>query len=466
MSNLHIAQTSLVNNLSTSFLTGSLLLDGIITIFISSLVTAMFGFISFDNIKPYYRRLYRWLYRKHSFTIDYGYTKDDKGWSIDPDNKDNYEIIESIEHYLLNNNYICKDNKVSIKSSKIMYLPKDQIRLPEPYTDVYLQISNNNNNEKENIRIERKIVVTSRKNDKIKQFLNDCLDQWQVLEKEKHKGKKYFYTHFYDRSTILFNKYELKTRKTFDDLFFPEKEKLLTLLDKFDSGQLDSSKFSLLMYGPPGTGKTSVIKALANHMGRSICYVKLSNIRNFQDLFEIFFTSQMTTFHFRYKTYTVEPKEKIIVLEDIDVESNETHKRVDDKEDKEDDDAKVAKLGKDEDKILFKKSLNLSDILQVLDGVYENTDTMIVITTNNIEKLDAALIRPGRITMKLHMKEMTRPCAFDTIHKFFPESKLTNKFNIIEDYTITPAQLECFCLQANNLTDLYKMLEDYYKEKN
>ena len=40
------------------------------------------------------------------------------------------------------------------------------------------------------------------------------------------------------------------------------------------------------------------------------------------------------------------------------------------------------------------------------------------------------------------------------------------KFNIIDDYTITPAQLECFCLQATNLADLYKMLEDHYKEKN
>lgn len=460
MNNLHVAQTSLTNNLSTSFLTGNLLLDGIITIFISSLVSAMFGLISFSNIKPYCRRFYRWLFRKHSFTIDYGYTKDTKGWSIDPDNKDNYEIIESIEHYLLNNNYVCKDNKVSIKSSNIMYLPKDQIRLPEPYNDVYLQITNYNNNEKENARIERKIALTSRKNDKIKQFLNDCLTLWTKVEEEKQKDKKYFYTHYYDRSTIIFNKYELKTHKTFDDIFFPEKERLLTLLDKFDNGKLNSSKFSLLMYGPPGTGKTSVIKALANHTGRSICYVKLSDIRNFQDLFEIFFASQITTFHFRYKTYTIEPKDKIIVLEDIDVESAETHKRKDETDVKKDN-----KDVDDEDKSLFKKSLNLSDILQVLDGVYENTDVMIVITTNNIEKLDPALIRPGRITMKLHMKEMTQSCAFNTIHKFFPENRLANKFNIIGDYTITPAQLECFCLQASNLADLYKMLEDHYKEK-
>jgi hypothetical protein len=466
MNNYPVTQTSLINNISSHFLSGNIILDGIFAILISSFVTALFGLISLDNIKPSFRKFKRWVFKKHTFVINYGYTKDTKGWSIDPDNKDNCEIIDSIEHYLSTHKYECLDTKVFIKSSELLFLPNSKIKLSSPYEDIEMQIYNSNTGDKENIRIERKIVLTSSGNDKIKKFLSECMSIWTEKENEKQKNKKYFYTHYYDRSTIIFNKYELKTRKSFDDIFFPEKKQLLSLLDKFDAGKLNTPKFSLLMYGPPGTGKTSIIKALSNYMGRSICYVKLSDIRNFQDLFEIFFTSHITTFHFRYKTHTVKPQEKIIVLEDIDVESDTTHKR---EKNKENDDGfsdakkKAVSNDADVDKLLFKKSLNLSDILQVLDGVYENTDTMIVITTNNIEKLDPALIRPGRITMKLHMRELTRHCAFETISKFFPHDKLTNRFNIIKDYTMTPAQLESFCLQSNSMNELFKLVEDHYK---
>lgn len=43
----------------------------------------------------------------------------------------------------------------------------------------------------------------------------------------------------------------------------------------------------------------------------------------------------------------------------------------------------------------------MSHLLNVLDGLIEHRGRILIITTNQPEKLDSALIRPGRVDMKL-----------------------------------------------------------------
>jgi len=50
-----------------------------------------------------------------------------------------------------------------------------------------------------------------------------------------------------------------------------------------------------------------------------------------------------------------------------------------------------------------KDRLNLSGILNVLDGVVDTPNRLLVMTTNHPEKLDPALIRPGRVDKKFHL---------------------------------------------------------------
>merc|ERR550514_1490286 len=47
--------------------------------------------------------------------------------------------------------------------------------------------------------------------------------------------------------------------------------------------------------------------------------------------------------------------------------------------------------------------LNLAGLLNVIDGVVDAPGRILVMTTNHPEKLDPALIRPGRINRKLHL---------------------------------------------------------------
>jgi chaperone BCS1 len=47
--------------------------------------------------------------------------------------------------------------------------------------------------------------------------------------------------------------------------------------------------------------------------------------------------------------------------------------------------------------------LDLSGLLNVLDGVVDCPNRILIMTSNHPEKLDPALIRPGRVNLKLYL---------------------------------------------------------------
>merc|ERR1719446_366936 len=53
-----------------------------------------------------------------------------------------------------------------------------------------------------------------------------------------------------------------------------------------------------------------------------------------------------------------------------------------------------------------KDQLNLTGLLNVLDGIVDTPGRFLVMTTNHPEMLDPALIRPGRIDKKLNLGYM------------------------------------------------------------
>lgn len=99
------------------------------------------------------------------------------------------------------------------------------------------------------------------------------------------------------------------------------------------------------------------------------------------------------------------------------------------------------------------EKLNLSFLLNLLDGVLETPGRIIIMTSNHPEKLDKALIRPGRIDIAIEVSYCTREMIID-MFRYFYENK--NFFITDEEwqYTkrITPAEMNKILL--NNFDNI------------
>ncbi|KAM0426669.1 hypothetical protein ACHAPT_007985 [Fusarium lateritium] len=144
-----------------------------------------------------------------------------------------------------------------------------------------------------------------------------------------------------------------------------------------------------LLYGPPGTGKSSLSLALAGFFRMRIYMVSLSSaMANEENLASLFADL---------------PRRCVVLLEDIDT-AGLTHTREDGKEGatQETAPAPVAPVapGKPAAAVpLLPGRLSLSGLLNILDGVASQEGRVLIMTTNHLEKLDKALIRPGRVDM-------------------------------------------------------------------
>ncbi|KAH8746605.1 P-loop containing nucleoside triphosphate hydrolase protein [Diaporthe sp. PMI_573] len=128
-----------------------------------------------------------------------------------------------------------------------------------------------------------------------------------------------------------------------------------------------------LLYGNPGTGKSSFSLSLAGWFKMDIYIVSLSAIR--EDALNGLFAEL--------------PPRCVVLLEDVDA-VNAAKSRETDK-------------GKEDDKEGTGK-MSLSSLLNVLDGVASQEGRLLIMTTNYIEKLDAALVRPGRVDKKVEFR--------------------------------------------------------------
>ncbi|XP_037044396.1 mitochondrial chaperone BCS1-like [Bradysia coprophila] len=134
-----------------------------------------------------------------------------------------------------------------------------------------------------------------------------------------------------------------------------------------------------LLYGPPGCGKTSFVKAIAGQIGYDIYEVQLSNQQLTDESLNILMSSI--------------DKNAILLFEDVDAVFVPRMQ----------DEANSVEVNGFAGKLKYREakgSLSFSGLLNAIDGVASEEDYIVFMTTNQIEKLDSALIRPGRIDMR------------------------------------------------------------------
>ena len=125
--------------------------------------------------------------------------------------------------------------------------------------------------------------------------------------------------------------------------------------------------------GAPGTGKSSVIAALACKLEMSVYLINLGMVSSDNSLISAFARV---------------PSNAILVIEDVDAFSASKKRR------------RARPVGDDSDEpVSEQKGVSLSGLLNAIDGIVASEGRIMIMTTNHPDKLDPALIRPGRVDL-------------------------------------------------------------------
>eukprot|EP00940_MAST-03C_sp_MAST-3C-sp2_P000621 g621.t1 len=139
-----------------------------------------------------------------------------------------------------------------------------------------------------------------------------------------------------------------------------------------------------LLHGPPGCGKSSFVSAVAGHFDYNICILSLNEAGLTDDRLA--------------QALSNVPQQSLVLLEDIDAAF---HRRTPGE---------------------FNRShVTFSGLLNCLDGVSSAEERILFMTTNHLERLEPALLRPGRVDV-VHCVDYARGEQIEELfRKFYPD---------------------------------------------
>ena len=122
-----------------------------------------------------------------------------------------------------------------------------------------------------------------------------------------------------------------------------------------------------------------------------------------------------------------------------------------------------------------KDTLSLAGLLNQLDGVLDTPGRMVVMTTNHPDKLDPALIRPGRIDKTIHLSFMKATEAAQMIKHYFKVELTSQQHHRLEKFLgiaktdlgtskgKTAAFVEQRCAEYDTVDEMLEALEGLLK---
>jgi hypothetical protein len=313
-----------------------------------------------------------------------------------------------------------------------------------------LLVNDGKNNDPSN-KLTLSTINTPTAKKKLKQFLK-VLAKVQHEHDIKNESKSTVLLSETNHGSGLVQRYLTNfKRRTFENTFIPSEQEMLIKesIDTFKSKREWYMKnnipyhFGFLLYGKGGTGKTSIAQAIAEYAGAQLISFPGDRISELPKMMG----GMISTVSIDKRAY------RIILIEDIDCGFAE----------------KVIDTEYDEESGQFKtieRKVGLASILNALDGMSAPTNAIYVFTTNHIEKLDPALIRPGRCDVKLEIPTITR----ETFIKFCKYHYGTDCSGIesLRDDRIrkdaTFAELQTEVMKGASIADLLNIIEDFTTE--
>ena len=428
------------------------------------------------------------------------------------------EYFQAISYYIKINKIIGIKSKIEPKKTDTTQKSFFDIFIPNqcesfiicPIKNIhcimkYIKKNINSDKEQNNILYIHQITIFSNNVNIfcIENFLDEILQIYNNYKRDKSIDKQsyFYYDYSTDEGEILnYTIKEFSTNKIFNTIFFEEKEMYLNQLKFFlENESWYKNKgiphhLGILLHGNPGCGKTSIIKATLEHTKRHAFVIPLNRVKTCGELENIFYSENVDNIN-------IPINKRIYIFEDVDCVSNivfdRKNKKNEDDEDYDSDNEEynilssslnnnnknnnnnnnnnnlnknIINLLKNNKKISFKHTdkLNLSCLLNIIDGIIETPGRIIIMTTNYPEKLDKALLREGRIDLNIELKLFNKIMIkqlllffYEVPNKYFENN---NSYNKIVDYKISPAQIINIC--QKNIANIDNTINEIIKLTN
>jgi mitochondrial chaperone BCS1 len=179
------------------------------------------------------------------------------------------------------------------------------------------------------------------------------------------------------------------------------------------------------LHGPPGNGKSSLITAVAGVLGKSICVLNLSSLSLTDDSLTNLLGDA--------------PDGSLILLEDVDAVFNQRNK-----------------ASGNESKLSF------NGLLNALDGVTAQQGRLVFLTTNHLEKLDPALVRPGRADAHFFLNNASQMQVQKMLTRFYPSITSEQAASLaarVPEHALSMAKIQEFMLRHRD--DLAGAMADW-----
>ena len=303
----------------------------------------------------------------------------------------------------------------------------------------------------------------------LRKFITKTVINYGIKTKNKLGDKIYYFNNIsipafvgpdgtkdYSRmpKTLGFTMKEFKTNRTFDNVVGSETKRIRNRVEFFIKNEAWYNEkgipytLGLLLSGSPGTGKTSTIKAVASATkNRHIVNLNLNNDITSSQMENLFFSDVLQVEQDGKLEQIIIPiDQRIYVFEDVDCDNSDIvidrdlleleinrKKEVELLKQKE-----MAKQGGPKPasdmfdartgirthaghglEMVSASKLSLSVFLNLLDGILETRGRILIMTSNHPEKLDKALIRPGRIDLKCVFKRCSNNMLCEFMCKFY-----------------------------------------------